>query len=277
MKYVSFSFGGRARTGIATEQGIIDATERLGIESVIDLLARTSDATLLADSDADFGFDDVTYLPVVPEPKRILCVGLNYKSHLLETGREPPAWPMIFTRFASSQVGHRQPMLRPRVSKQFDFEGELAVIIGQPCRHVPVDSAMSVIAGYSAYNDGSVRDWQKHTSQFGPGKNFPSTGGFGPHLVTPDEIADIRETALVTRLNSQEVQRAVVDDLVFSIPQLIHYCSTFTPLAPGDVIVTGTTGGVGSARKPPLWLEPGDVVEVEISGIGTLVNPIGQE
>ena len=277
MRYVSFSFGGRDRTGVVTERGIVDATERLGVVSVIDLIARRSDADKLADLDADFGFDEVDYLPVIPNPARILCVGLNYRSHLLETGREAPAWPMIFTRFASSQVGHRQPMQRPNISKQFDFEGELAVIIGRPCRHVPVDCAQSVIAGYSVYNDGSVRDWQKHTSQFGPGKNFPKTGGFGPHLVTPDEIADVRESTLVTRLNGQEVQRAVVDDLVFDIPQLIHYCSTFTPLAPGDVIVTGTTGGVGSARKPPLWLQSGDIVEVEISGIGTLVNPIGQE
>lgn len=277
MRFVSFSVCGQERAGVVTGQGIVDATERLGIRSVIDLFSRRADAEKLTGCSPDYVSSDVTYLPAVPNPAHILCVGLNYQSHLIETGREPPKWPMIFTRFSTSQVGHQQPMLRPRVSEKFDFEGELAVIIGRPCRHVPVENAMSVIVGYSVYNDGSIRDWQKHTSQFAPGKNFPATGGFGPHIVTADEVADIRKSTLVTRLNGREMQRAVVDDLVFDIAQLVHYCSTFTPLSPGDVIVTGTTGGVGAARTPPLWLTPGDSVEVEISEVGTLVNPIGQE
>lgn len=278
MKFVSFSHGGRNRAGVVSDAGIVDATERLGVTDVTELFARMPEAAkLAAAAGADYRIDDIVFLPAVPAPKRIFCIGLNYLSHLKETGREAPAYPMIFTRFASSQVGHRQPIIRPTVSDQLDFEGELAVVIGVECRHVPEDKAFSVIAGYSCYNDGSIRDWQRHTTQFVPGKNFPQTGGFGPFIVTPDEIADIRQASLVTRLNGAEVQRAVIDDLVFDIPRLINYCSTFTSLSPGDVIVTGTTGGVGAARKPPLWMKPGDVVEVEIAGVGNLVNPIAQE
>jgi 2-keto-4-pentenoate hydratase/2-oxohepta-3-ene-1,7-dioic acid hydratase in catechol pathway len=221
--------------------------------------------------------DAVTFLPPIPDPDKIICVGLNYLTHILEGGREPPKQPTIFTRWANTQVGHGQPMVRPNASETLDFEGELAVVIGRTCRHVAPEDAASVIAGYSCYNDGSVRAWQRHSSQFGPGKNFPATGGFGPFLVTPDEAGDITRASLVTRLNGVEVQRATVDDLVFDVPKLVAYCSTFTQLEPGDVIITGTTGGVGAYREPPLWMKPGDVVEVEITGLGTLRNPVVQE
>lgn len=277
MKYVSYFHNGRARTGLIVGSGIVEAGERLGVSNVTDLFERRAKAERLAALPADLSLEDVMFLPAVPNPVRILCVGLNYLSHLKETGRETPARPIIFTRFASSQVGHRQPMLRPSVSDNFDYEGELAVVIGKECRHVERTNAMSVLAGYSCYNDGSIRDWQRHTTQFTPGKNFPATGAFGPWIVSVDEIDDITQSTLITRLNGEEVQRAVVADLVFDIPHLISYCSTFTPLSPGDVIVTGTTGGVGMARKPPLWMKPGETVEVEISGVGTLMNPIGQE
>lgn len=168
-------------------------------------------------------------------------------------------------------------MLKPKESEMLDFEGELAIVIGRHCRRVSRESALSVVAGYSIYNDGSVRDWQRHSGQFGPGKNFPATGGFGPWIVTPDEIDDVTRCTLVIRLNGIEVQRASIDDLIFDIPALVEYCSTFTPLAPGDVIVTGTPGGVGAARKPPLWMKPGDVAEVEVSGIGILRNIIEED
>jgi 2-keto-4-pentenoate hydratase/2-oxohepta-3-ene-1,7-dioic acid hydratase in catechol pathway len=216
----------------------------------------------------------LTYLPPIPDPDKIICVGLNYLSHILEGGREPPKMPTIFTRWANTQVGHKQPMIRPKASATFDFEGELAFVIGKRCRHVSEADAMSVVAGYSCYNDGSIREWQRHSTQFTPGKNFPATGGFGPYLVTPDEAGDIAKASLVTRLNGEEVQRATIDDLVFDVPKLVAYCSTFTVLEPGDVVITGTTGGVGAYRKPPLWMKPGDTVEVEITGIGTLTNPI---
>ena len=168
-------------------------------------------------------------------------------------------------------------MIRPNVSEQLDFEGELAVVIGRRGRHIRREDAFDHVLGYSCYNDGSVRDWQRHTHQFAPGKNFVSTGGFGPWIVTADEIGDVGKQTLVTRLNGVEVQRTTIDDLLFDIPDIIAYCSTFTELAPGDVIATGTTGGVGAARNPPLWMKPGDVVEVEISGVGILRNVVEQE
>jgi len=221
--------------------------------------------------------DAIEFLPVVPDPRKILCVGINYRSHLIETGRETPAQPMIFTRFADSQTGHLAPIVRPNVSEKLDFEGELAVVIGRHARHVKARAAMDYVAGYSCYNDGSVRDWQRHTIQFTPGKNFPSTGAFGPWLVTADEIPDPSRLVLTTRLNGNVMQEAQTDDLIFSIPLLIEYCSTFTTLYPGDVIVTGTAGGVGAFREPPIWMKRGDDIEVEISGIGVLRNTIAEE
>jgi 2-keto-4-pentenoate hydratase/2-oxohepta-3-ene-1,7-dioic acid hydratase in catechol pathway len=221
--------------------------------------------------------DQVTLLPPILDPEKILCVGLNSRSHILETGREAPAQPVIFTRFANSHVGHGQPIIRPDVSDKFDYEGEIAVVIGRRGRHIGRQDANRYVAGYSCYNDGSVRDWQRHTHQFTPGKNFLKSGAFGPWLVTADELPDIKQSVLVTRLNGVEVQKAPIDDLIFDIPTIIEYCSTFTELVPGDVIVAGTTGGVGAARTPPLWMKPGDTVEVEISGIGTLRNSVEQE
>jgi 2-keto-4-pentenoate hydratase/2-oxohepta-3-ene-1,7-dioic acid hydratase in catechol pathway len=168
-------------------------------------------------------------------------------------------------------------MIRPNVSEQLDFEGELAVVIGKRGRHIKRENALGHVIGYSCYNDGSVRDWQRHTHQFAPGKNFVATGGFGPWIVTADEAGDVTKATLVTRLNGREVQRTTIDDLLFDVPSIIEYCSTFTELSPGDVIATGTTGGVGAARNPPLWMKPGDVVEVKISCVGVLRNVIEQE
>ena len=220
---------------------------------------------------------EIAFAPVIPDPARIICIGINYASHIAETGRLTPEKPMIFTRFADSQVGHEQPMLRPPESKMYDFEGELAVIIGQGGRRIAAKDAFDHVAGYACYNDGSIRDWQRHTSQFTPGKTFPGTGGFGPWLVTRDEIPDPAELNLVTRLNGTVMQQATISDLVFNVPALIAYCSVFTNLEPGDVIITGTTGGVGAFRSPPVWMKEGDVVEVEISGIGILRNHIVDE
>jgi 2-keto-4-pentenoate hydratase/2-oxohepta-3-ene-1,7-dioic acid hydratase in catechol pathway len=221
--------------------------------------------------------DRITFLPPIPDPEKIICVGLNYLTHILEGGREIPKKPTIFTRFANTQVGHLQALVRPALSETLDFEGEMAVVIGRRCRHAKRADALATVAGYSCYNDGSVREWQRHTSQFTPGKNFPGTGGFGPWIVTPDEAGDIAKASLATRVNGVETQRATIDDLVFDVPALIEYCSAFTILEPGDVIITGTTGGVGAYRKPPLWLKPGDVVEVEVTGVGVLRNFVVQE
>jgi 2-keto-4-pentenoate hydratase/2-oxohepta-3-ene-1,7-dioic acid hydratase in catechol pathway len=261
--------------GIVTDTGVIDLGSRG--QTLREALANGGTPSQAKGAKPDFLIDQIEWLPPVPDPEKIICIGLNYRSHILETGREAPAKPVVFTRFANSQMGHDQPMVRPSVSEQLDFEGELAVIIGKRGRHIPRDKALEYVLGYSCYNDGSVRDWQRHTHQFAPGKNFASTGGFGPWIVTADEMGDVAKATLVTRLNGEEVQRTTIDDLLFDVPAIIEYCSTFTELAPGDVIATGTTGGVGGARKPPLWMKPGDVVEVEISGIGVLRNPVVQE
>ncbi len=220
---------------------------------------------------------EVVWRPVIPNPEKILCVGLNFLEHIRETGKKVEDYPVIFLRLASSQCGHLQPILRPNVSEHLDFEGELAVIIGRGGRYIPSETALQHVSGYSIYNDASVRDWQRHTHQYTPGKNFPSTGALGPWMVTADEIPDPRTLHLTTRLNGEVVQSCGLDDLRFTINQLISYLSSFTELVPGDVIITGTPKGVGAARKPPLWMKPGDTVEVEISSIGTLRNPIAQE
>lgn len=226
---------------------------------------------------AKIALDDVTLLPPVPTPDKILCIGLNYMSHIKETGRDKPAYPSIFNRYPSSVLGHGVPLVRPKVSTQFDYEGELAVVIGKACRHVPEAEAWDVIAGYSCFNDGSIRDFQTHTSQFWPGKSFEASGSMGPWIATPDEVGDITQQTLTTRINGTVEQHAKLDDLAISIPQIIAYASTVIKLLPGDVIATGTPGGVGRFRKPQLYLEPGMTAEVEITGIGTLANGVVDE
>lgn len=241
-------------------------------EKGLDLAVRTSQ-----DLSSAIASTAILWRPVIPNPDKIICIGLNYREHIREVGRKVEDHPVIFLRLAASQVGHLQPILRPKVSDQLDFEGELAVVIGQPGRSIPAVKALQYVAGYSIYNDASIRDWQRHTHQYTPGKNFPSTGAFGPWMVTAEEAPDPSALHLTTRLNGQVMQSSGVDDLLFSVPDLIAYVSSFTELLPGDVLVTGTPSGVGAARKPPLWMQPGDSVEVEISVIGTLRNPIVQE
>jgi 2-keto-4-pentenoate hydratase/2-oxohepta-3-ene-1,7-dioic acid hydratase in catechol pathway len=201
-------------------------------------------------------------------------VGLNYEEHRVETGRDKTENPALFIRVAESQVGHDQPILMPAESTNLDYEGEIAVVIGRRGRRIKDEDAWKHIAGYACYNDGSVRDWQRHTLQWTAGKNFSRTGGFGPWMVTRDEIADGEELTLETRLNGQVMQHATTAQMIHRIPRLIGYISTFTPLEPGDVIVTGTPGGVGARRTPPVWMKPGDTVEVEVSKVGVLVNTI---
>jgi 2-keto-4-pentenoate hydratase/2-oxohepta-3-ene-1,7-dioic acid hydratase in catechol pathway len=217
------------------------------------------------------------FAPVIPSPSRILCVGINYLEHIHEMGREKPDYPTLFTRFPDTLVGHGEPIVRPRISTQFDYEGELAIVIGRPARYVTAASALEYVAGYTCLLDGSVRDWQRHTTQFTPGKNFPATGGCGPWLVTTDEIPDPAALRLETRVNGEVLQKAPVSDLCFGVRRIIEYCSSFCLLQPGDIIATGTPSGVGFARQPPRWLVPGDTVEVEISGIGILRHRVINE
>ncbi|MCP4330684.1 MAG: fumarylacetoacetate hydrolase family protein [Alphaproteobacteria bacterium] len=281
MKLLSFRHGGIDGYGIAVDDGVVDASRRLGTKFP-DLKSALADgmaelAALDSGTDADFSLDEIEFRPTIPNPDKIICVGLNYKKHVEETGRGDADYPALFTRFANTQVGHEQPLVLPTHSDRFDYEGELAMVIGKAGRHIPAERAFDHIAGYACYNDGSIRDWQRHTHQFTPGKNFPHTGGFGPWIVTTDEIPDPTALTLVTRLNGTEMQRATTDQLIFDIPYLINYLSTFTELVPGDVIPTGTPGGVGFKRTPPVFMRAGDTVEVEITGIGTLVNPIVAE
>jgi 2-keto-4-pentenoate hydratase/2-oxohepta-3-ene-1,7-dioic acid hydratase in catechol pathway len=282
MKLVSFRHAGNDSFGVVVDEGVVDLARYASeVGSTLkQALARNSLAairTIAREAKADLAWADLELLPVVPDPAKILCVGINYLTHLKETGRDAPDKPTIFTRFADSQTAHNAAIVRPRASEKLDFEGELAVVIGRCARHVKAANALDYVAGYACYNDGSVRDWQRHTPQLTPGKNFPRTGGFGPWLVTADEVGDPSLLSLTTRLNGEAVQQATTDDLIFDIPTLIEYISTFTELAPGDVIITGTTGGVGAYRQPPLWMKAGDVVEVEISKIGTLRNTIVDE
>ncbi|MDW3688235.1 fumarylacetoacetate hydrolase family protein [Cupriavidus sp. CV2] len=282
MRLVSYEHSGAAGFGVVVGDGVVDLGKALE--------GRYSDLRSLLAADAlaaarpaaegrapDYALADLTLLPVIPNPGKIWCVGLNYGEHVRETGREITEQPTFFLRVADSQVGHEQPIPRPQESVRLDYEGEIAIIIGKGGRRIAEADAWQHIAGYACYNDGSVRDWQLHTQQWGPGKNFWRTGAFGPWMVTADEIpADTRMT-LVTRLNGVEVQRATTDMMLHSIPRQIAYASTVAPLQPGDVIVTGTPGGVGAKRTPPLWMKAGDVVEVEVDRIGVLRNPIVDE
>jgi 2-keto-4-pentenoate hydratase/2-oxohepta-3-ene-1,7-dioic acid hydratase in catechol pathway len=211
------------------------------------------------------------------DPGRIICVGMNYLEHIHEMGRKRPAYPGVFIRFNDSMVGHGQPVCRPQISTQYDYEGELAVVIGRPARYLEAAQALDYVAGYTCLLDGSVRDWQNHTTQFIPGKNFPASGSCGPWLVTTDEVPDPAKLKLSTRVNGETVQSAPLSDLCFDIPQIVAYCSGFCQLNPGDIIATGTPSGVGFARKPPRWLKAGDRVEVEIDGIGVLANTVVDE
>lgn len=279
MRLVSFERNGRAGFGVALGGGIVDASARLSGKprGLREALAAGALAELerLAGAAPDFSLDDVKFAPVIPDAgAKLLCVGINYVPHMREMGRERPEKPVIFVRFVDSVVGHGCPIVKPRESEQLDYEGELAVVIGKRARRVSRDRALDYVAGYSCFNDGSVRDFQRHSGQFTPGKNFHASGSFGPWLVTTDEIPDVRKLQLTTRLNGTVMQNESVGELCFDVPQLIEYCSTWAQLEPGDVIVTGTPGGVGAGRKPPVWMKPGDKVEVEISGIGTLRNPV---
>jgi len=281
MRLASFRTAQGASYGAVTNQGIVDLGRRLGnrYSDLKTLLERNGleEARKAAGAAADYKESDVTWLPVIPNPGKIVCVGLNYEEHRQETGRDKTEQPALFLRLAESQVGHRQPILRPRESKNLDYEAEIAVVIGRAGRRISQKDSWNHIAGYSCYNDGSVRDWQRHTIQWTAGKNFASTGGFGPWMVSADEIPAGALLTLSCRLNGERMQHATTEQMIFKIPKLIEYISSFTTLLPGDVIVTGTPGGVGARRNPPLWMKPGDTVEIEIDKVGVLVNTIGED
>lgn len=280
MRLSTVKIAGRTTWGVVEgetfrDAGAILADRYADLKAAITAgLAGVAEAAAKAPS---FELSQLEWLPVIPNPDKILCVGLNYEMHRKETGRAQVDNPTIFGRFANSQTGHLKPILRPKVSTELDYEGELAVIIGKPGRYISREDALGHIAGFACYNDGSVRDYQRHTHQFTPGKNFPETGAFGPWMMTPDELGPLDDLRIQTRLNGQVVQDATFSQMIFDIARQIEYCSSFTRLEAGDVIASGTPGGVGAKRNPPLWMKPGDVVEVEIERLGILRNPIVQE
>ena len=274
MKYLSFRHAGRNSWGALLADGRV---ADLGSPATPDLLAALRNGLPTTDGAPTLALTDVDLLPPVTTPGKIFCVGHNYEDHRLETNGPRVGHPPIFTRFADTLVAHGSPIVCPKVSTMLDYEGELAVVIGKGGRHIAEADAMGHVAGYACANDASVRDWQRHTGQFTPGKNFPATGGLGPWLVTPDEVPDIQEATLTTRLNGEIMQQAVIAQQIFPIPVVIAYLSAFTMLSPGDLILTGTPGGVGASRKPPVWMRPGDTVEVEITGVGLLSNLIVAE
>lgn len=279
MKVVSFVRNGKSSYGVVSGDGIVDMGAKLG-SKYPDLVAVLK-AGALAEVEAaakgvaaDMKLEGTTLLPVVPNPGKIVCVGVNYDEHRREMGREPPGHPTIFVRFPESQVAHNQPLLKPAESDKLDYEAELAVIIGKRGYKVSEEKAFDIVAGYSCYNDGSVRDWQTHTGQFTPGKNFVATGGFGPWMVTADEIPDAQALEIQSRLNGQVMQKSNTELMTFNIRKIIKYVTTFTPLEPGDVIATGTPGGVGTKRNPPVYMKDGDIIEIEIEKVGLLRNPV---
>ena len=279
MKLLSYRTGGEASFGLAADAGVVDLRSRLGVDSIKALLRAggLERARAFAGEAADHPWNAIAFDPVIPDPDKIICIGINYEDHRAETGRAAVAHPTVFTRFADTQVGHEQPIIKPRASEAVDYEGELAVVIGSEARDVAEDKALDHVAGFACYNDVSIRDFQRHTTQFTPGKNFPGSGPFGPYLVTADEVGPLGPQRIQTRLNGEVVQDSKLENMIFDVPKLIAYLSLWTLLRPGDVIVTGTPGGVGAARTPPLWMKPGDTVEVEIDRVGVLKNRVVAE
>jgi len=282
LKFASFRAHGVRTYGLSTEAGVrpVEPNFRARYPDLRSAVAAGALAEAAASAQRNPRQPEpgrVAFEPVIPNPGKILCVGVNYLAHIREMGREPPEYPVIFVRFPDTLVGHERPIVKTRVSGQYDFEGELAFVIGRRARYVPKDQALSCVAGYTCLMDGSVRDFQRQTSQFTAGKNFPASGAVGPHLVTSEEIGDPAQLELETRLNGAVMQRAPISDMRFGVADLVAYISTFTQLEPGDVITTGTPSGVGFARQPPVWLKAGDTLEVEISRIGVLRNTVIEE
>ena len=280
MKLASYIANGKPCFGAVIGDGVVTMNERLKARYVtlrealaggaLDEMRRAADG-----AKADEKLADVRLLPPIPNPEKILCVGINYKSHAAEHGQEAPKLPNIFTRLVNTLVAPDGDMIRPKVSTNFDFEGELAVVIGRAGRHIAPEQALDHVAGYTCFCDASVRDFTKYSLV--ASKNFLGTGPLGPWVVTTDDIPDPTRLTLTTRLNGERMQHSGTDMLIYSIPQIIAFCSDFTPLSPGDVIATGTPEGVGHRRNPQVWMKPGDVLEVEITGIGTLRNRVVDE
>jgi len=283
MKLMTFDAGNGARVGLVNEAGIVDLTKHAGVTSLRGLIAdgKVDEMAAHAGAAADHALDDVTFLPVIPDPAHIWCVGVNYMDHLQEAidaglPRSKSEYPMIFGRYADTMVGHKQNLMKSPLVHKLDYECELAVIIGKPGRHIAKEDALSHVAGYSCFNEGSARDWQYHTAQVVPGKNFAKTGGFGPWMVTADEIPDPQVLDISTVLNGETMQSANTKDMIFDVVTCISYVSNMLELQPGDVIASGTPAGVGQSREPQVFMQPGDTCEIHIENVGVLVNEIAE-
>ncbi len=279
MKLVSYLTGGRPGFGAVTGDHIapLATSETPDLRTALATIGLDGLARRAGSAEPALTLDEVVLTPPIPNPDKILCVGVNYKEHAAEAGLAAPSRPAFFVRFPGSLVGAGQPVIAPSVSEQFDYEGELAVVIGRRVFRAGPGEAASAIAGYTCFADNSVRDWQKHTTQATAGKNFRRSGACGPWLTTADEVADPSALTVVTRHNGEEVQRGGVADFCFGLDELISYISTWAELLPGDVLATGTPAGVGLFHSPPRWLRPGDVLEVEIDGVGLLHNEVAPD
>lgn len=281
MKLISFKVEGIEKFGLVENGHVIDLSKRTNISTLREYISLNSDlvksVTPFKGQIADYTFEEVELLPVITNPSKILCAGVNYDEHRKEANKSVTEYPTIFLRLAESQIAANEAMIIPKESSDLDYEGEIAIVISKDGFRISEEDAFDYIAGYSAYNDGSIRDWQLHTTQWIPGKNFNGTGAFGPWLVLKDEIADHEVLTVETRLNGEVMQKADTTMLLFSMPQLISYASSFTTLKAGDVIVTGTPGGVGFKRNPPVYMVEGDIVEIEVSKVGILRNKIQTE
>tara|TARA_Y100000590_G_scaffold458351_1_gene612886 strand:+ start:1697 stop:2548 length:852 start_codon:yes stop_codon:yes gene_type:complete len=281
MKFLSFLLDGKSKFGTCNDKHVTDLTGKIkGSITLKELILNEgiSEAKKYAlKNPGNISLSQIKYLPVIPNPGKIVCVGLNYKEHVKETGRTTKQNPVIFFRVPESQTSHNQHIQRPMISTHLDYECEMAVIMGNAGKHIKPENALKHIVGYSCYNESTIRDWQQHTDQFGMGKNFEKTGSFGPHMVLSENILDYRKLSIQTRLNDRVMQKAKLEQLIFDIPTLISYVSKAIPWEAGDVLVTGTPGGVGFKRKPPIFMKDGDKVEVEISEIGVLSNIIKDE
>jgi 5-carboxymethyl-2-hydroxymuconate isomerase len=282
VKLISYRHDGREKYGVVQNGGIVDMTRRIGeryptLKAAIGGLALPEIARMAKTAGADLALDAVQPMTPITAPEKILCVGRNYRAYHEVQRDGGPKYPSIFPRFPSSFSAHGQAILRPKVSDQLDFEGELGVVIGKSGRHIPRGSALDHVAGYTIINEGSVRDWQSKGTQNCPGKNFYRSGAIGPWMTTADEITDLRGLTIVTRVNGEVRQNGSTDMMIFDIPFVIAHVSQFTWLEPGDIIATGSPGGSAIETKPPRWLKPGDTIEIEIQPIGALRNPIEAE
>jgi 2-keto-4-pentenoate hydratase/2-oxohepta-3-ene-1,7-dioic acid hydratase in catechol pathway len=284
MRLITFSLHGIEQVGVRLGDRIVPVTSVAPQlpGSIVQILAAGGLSTLAGKmascTDTGLALAEVEYRPLIPRPGKIICIGRNYAAHAAEGGANTPTFPEIFYRGATSLVAHNAPIIRPQCSDKLDFEGEIAFVIGKSCRHATGHNALDFVAGYSLFNDATLRDYQRFSTQWTIGKNFDGTGSFGPELVTADELPEgIAGMTLTTKLNGEQMQHGRTDDLVFPVRRLITILSECMTLEPGDVVVTGTPSGVGSARKPPLWMKAGDTIEVEVAGIGRLCNVVRDE